>query len=178
MSSYDPVAVLPAVPALDLSSTDVVDGQELAAAQLSSAYPGGADRSPQLSWSGAPEGTRSYAVTVFDPDAPTMAGFWHWLVVDLPASADGLPAGIGQDGGAALPGSALQLRNDTGTFAYIGAAPPPGHGRHRYYFVVHALGVESLGITAETPPTLASFLIGANALARGVLVGTYETPAG
>jgi Raf kinase inhibitor-like YbhB/YbcL family protein len=92
--------------------------------------PGGEDVSPQLSWSGAPEGTKSYAVTVYDPDAPTQSGFWHWAIADIPASVTELPENAGDDEGSGLPDGVLQIRTDAGSTRFIGAAPPAGHGTH------------------------------------------------
>src|SRR5213593_2489436 len=92
----NPYDFLPEVPALTVTSTDVADGQTLANPHVSGIFgAGGEDRSPQLSWSGAPEGTKSYAITCYDPDAPTASGFWHWAVFNIPASVTELPAGAG-----------------------------------------------------------------------------------
>ena len=114
-------------PSFRVSSESFQDGQTLPPAQRGAATGAGAkDESPQLSWSGAPAGTRGYAVTVFDPDAPGHGGFWHWAVLDLPADVTSLPAGAGSRQGGHLPPGAFQLRNDGGTTGYMGAAPPRG----------------------------------------------------
>src|SRR4029453_1895220 len=114
MSENDPFARLPEVPSFTVTSTTTQDGRPLAAAQLSGLFgmPGGQDASPQLTWSGAPAGTKSYAVTVYDPDAPTGSGFWHWAVADIPAGTTSLPQGAGDDTGSGLPAPARQLPND------------------------------------------------------------------
>jgi Raf kinase inhibitor-like YbhB/YbcL family protein len=171
----DPYRALPTLPALAVTSADVTDGAKLATPQLSGIMgAGGEDVSPELSWSGAPDGTRSFAVTCYDPDAPTAAGFWHWAVANVPAEAVNLPRNAGDEGGADLPARALTLRNDASARRYIGAAPPAGHGPHRYMFAVHAVDVESLDISAEATPAFLGFQLYFHALARAVLTGICE----
>ncbi|OAP26454.1 MULTISPECIES: YbhB/YbcL family Raf kinase inhibitor-like protein [Amycolatopsis] len=140
MSATSPFARLPEVPSFTVTSTTVADGAAWSAERFSGIFgmPGGEDISPQLSWSSAPEGTKSYAVTVYDADAPTGSGFWHWAVADLPATGTDLPEGAGDDIRSGLPEDALQLRGDAGVARFIGAAPPAGHGEHRHFVVVHA----------------------------------------
>ncbi|WP_033337757.1 YbhB/YbcL family Raf kinase inhibitor-like protein [Catenuloplanes japonicus] len=165
----DPFARLPEVPAFTVTSTSVEDGAPFADAQRA-----GKDLSPQLSWSGAPEGTQSYAVTVYDPDAPTGSGFWHWAVADIPASVTSLAEGAGDDTGSGIPDGAYQLPNDARLARYIGAAPPAGHGPHRYVIVVHALGTAKIGIPAEATPAYLGFNIAGHILGRAVLTATAE----
>ncbi|MEV4052945.1 YbhB/YbcL family Raf kinase inhibitor-like protein [Amycolatopsis sp. NPDC049688] len=172
MSVNDPFARLPEAAPFTVTSTSVTDGGTLPPAQLS-----GQDRSPQLSWSGAPQGTKSYAVTVYDPDAPTGSGFWHWAVADIPATVTELPEGAGDDTGSGLPAGAVQLPNDARVTRFLGAAPPPGHGVHRYFVVVHALDVESVGVPADATPALLGFTMASHTLGRAVLTATAETPA-
>ncbi len=164
----DPYPLLPAVPAFDVRSDDVDDGRPLATAQVADQ----GNTSPHLAWSGAPDGTRSFVVTCFDPDAPTPSGFWHWVVVDLPADCHELPSGSGA-GDEALPGGAFHVRNDVGGRAYGGAAPPQGDQVHRYYFVVHAVGEESLGVDADASPAVVSFNLAFKTVGRAVSHGTY-----
>nr|WP_240746711.1 YbhB/YbcL family Raf kinase inhibitor-like protein [Cryptosporangium phraense] len=133
--------------------------------------------SPELSWSGAPDGTKSYAVTMYDPDAPTGSGFWHWAVADVPASVTSLPEGAGDETGSALPAGAYQLPNDARLAQFVGAAPPAGHGPHRYFVVVHALDVEHIGVPADATPALLGFTIAGHILGRAVLTATAENPA-
>lgn len=172
-----PVRPPPEAASFTVTSTTVADGAAWPSAQRSAGVPGGKDVSPQLSWSGAPEGTRSYAVTVYDPDAPTGSGFWHWAVADIPAAVTELPEGAGDDTGPGLPEGAFQLPNDARAARYIGAAPPAGHGPHRYFVVVHALDVESIGIPADATPAVLGFTMAGHILGRAVLTATAETPA-
>ena len=171
--AYDPYEFLPKLPGFALRSRDITDGEPLKMAQVSGIMgAGGEDVSPQRSWSGFPEQTRSFAVTVFDPDAPTASGFWHWAVANLPATVTELPSGIGD--GSSLPGDALTLRNDAGLRRYVGAAPPAGHGYHRYFVAVHALKVEKLDLTEDASPAYLGFNVFMNAIARALIHGTYE----
>ena len=179
MSANNPFARLPEAASFTVTSTTVTDGAPLPPEQYSGIFgvPGGKDASPQLSWSGAPEGTRSYAVTVYDADAPSGSGFWHWAVADIPATVTDLPEGAGDDTGSGLPEGAFQLPNDARAARYIGAAPPAGHGLHRYFTVVHALDVESIGVPAHATPALLGFTMASHILGRAVLTATGETPA-
>jgi Raf kinase inhibitor-like YbhB/YbcL family protein len=165
----NPYELLPAVGTLSVASEDVRDGEQLAPEHLFNDWGmTGLNLSPQLSWSGAPEGTRSYAVTCFDPDAPTPSGFWHWCVADIPASVTSL------ERGATLPEPAFAVANDTGSVGYAGAAPPAGDVPHRYYFVVHAVDVESLGVPLGASCAVVSFNLVFHTLARGMVVPVYS----
>jgi Raf kinase inhibitor-like YbhB/YbcL family protein len=171
--SPNPYELLPKTGSFTVTSTEVVDGQPLP----DSAVQSKGNTSPSLTWSDFPDGTRSFAVTVFDPDAPTPSGFWHWAVADLPVTVTGLPAGAGGADSDRLPPPAVTLLNDLGQHCYAGAAPPPGDMAHRYYFVVHAVDVETLGLPADTTPAVLSFNLAFHTLARAVLTGTYAEPA-
>src|SRR5260370_31662628 len=139
----DPYDALPKLPSFSLPSNPITNGQPLATPQISGILgAGGEDVSPQLSWSGFPEETRSFAVTVYDPDAPTLSGFWHWAVANLPADVTELPEGAGD--GSNLPGEALTLATAPGIRRYAGAAPPPGRGPHRYYVAGPPVDVATL----------------------------------
>lgn len=167
----NPYADLPDVATFDLRSDDVTDGATLPMPHVSGIMgAGGQDVSPQLSWSGAPEGTQSYAVTVYDPDAPTASGFWHWAAFNIPADVTSLPSGAS----GSLPGDAIELRNDAGQPGYVGAAPPAGHGSHHYWVVVHAVDVPSLDVPAEASPAFLGFNLFSHTLGRAVLVPVYE----
>lgn len=170
---YNPYEFLPELPGFTLRSADIEDGEPLKRAQVSGIMgAGGEDLSPQLSWSGFPEATRSFAVTVYDPDAPTASGFWHWAVANLPDTVTELPRGAGD--GSLLPGDALTLVNDAGMRRYVGAAPPAGHGVHRYFVAVHALDVEKLELAEDASPAYLGFNLFMHAIARAVIHGTYE----
>jgi Raf kinase inhibitor-like YbhB/YbcL family protein len=164
---YDPYARLDPVPSFPLTSEDVVHGEPLPAA-LYGAGAGGGDRTPQLTWSDPPAGTKSFAVTVYDPDAPTGSGFWHWAVADIPASVTSLAAG------AEVPEGAVVLPNELRQRGFTGATPPQGTGVHRYFFVVHAVDVESLGVDPDSTPAVLGFNLHFHTLGRAILVGTGE----
>lgn len=165
----DPYTLLPAVPSFTVTSDDVTDGQPLKDDQVAAL----GNTSPQLSWSDVPAGTQSFTITCFDPDAPTPSGFWHWVLVDVPADVTSLEAGAGAEG-ATLPGNAFMCRNDGGPKAFMGAAPPAGDQVHRYYFVVHAVREPSLGVDADASPAVVSFNLAFKTLGRAVIHGTYQ----
>jgi len=165
----DPYELLPQVGSFTVTSQDVADGVRLGETFVLS----GGNTSPQLSWSGLPDGTRGFVVTCFDPDAPTPSGFWHWVVVGLGAGTTELPQGAGAQGDAGLPDAAFHCRNDLGTKSYAGAAPPPGDRPHRYYFVVHAIDVDALDVDSDATPAVVSFNLAFHTLARAIVQGTF-----
>lgn len=165
----DPYQLLPAVASFEVTSTDVTSGQPLKDDQVADA----GNTSPQLSWSNAPEGTKSFTVTCYDPDAPTPSGFWHWVLVDLPADVTSLDTGAGA-ADADLPGGAFACRNDTGSHDFAGAAPPPGDQVHRYFFVVHAVTEETLGVDSEASAAVVSFNLAFKTAGRAIIAGTYQ----
>ncbi|WP_232676924.1 YbhB/YbcL family Raf kinase inhibitor-like protein [Nocardioides sp. R-C-SC26] len=166
--SPNPYDLLAPVPSFDVTSADVTDGAPLKDDQVAAL----GDTSPQLSWD-AVEGAQSYVVTCFDPDAPTPSGFWHWVLVDLPADVTSLDTGAGAEG-AELPGNAFMCRNDGGSKAFMGAAPPEGDQVHRYFFVVHAVKVPELGVDSDASAAVVSFNLAFKTLARGMVHGTYR----
>lgn len=175
MTFRDPYADLPQVPDFALSSESVEDGGHFATAQLSGSMgAGGADTSPQLAWSGFPEGTKSFAVTVYDPDAPTASGFWHWAAFNIPVTTTSLPAGAGDSSGSGLPAGTVQLMNDGGVPGYIGAAPPSRHGVHHYHVVIHAVDAASLDIPADASPAFLGFNLFSHCIGRARMVGLAE----
>lgn len=165
----NPYELLPAVPVFEVTSNDLKDG----AAMPDQHTAEGGNDSPHLAWRGFPPETKSFAVTCFDPDAPTPAGFWHWTVIDLDSETTELPQGAGQSD-LSLEGAAFHLRHDGGDHAYTGAAPPKGDVPHRYIFAVHALDTESLEIDDDTTATAAAFTMLFHTIARGYLTVTYR----
>jgi Raf kinase inhibitor-like protein, YbhB/YbcL family len=158
-----------------LRSPDFADQATLPKAFVHHAMGAGGDNlSPALQWEGAPAGTRSFALTLYDPDAPTGSGWWHWVVYDLPASTNGLPRGAGANGGAQLPQGAKQGRTDFGSQEYGGAAPPPGHGPHRYIFTLYALNVDKLDVPDDASAAYVGFMIHSAKLGEAKLVAKYE----
>jgi Raf kinase inhibitor-like YbhB/YbcL family protein len=175
--SNDPNWRLPEVPTFLVSSPDFSQGDTLpTSARSGIAGAGGADRSPTLNWEGAPAGTKSYAVTVYDPDAPTGSGFWHWAVYDIPSSVTSLAGDAGNPDAGLLPPGALTVRNEIGLERYLGAAPPDGHGEHRYFFTVTALDVPHLEIESGSTPAVLGFNFLGHILGRAQLMGVSETP--
>ena len=164
----------PAKPAqtLQLSSPDIAEGATLTLAQVADSFGcSGKNLSPALQWTGVPKEAKSLVLTVYDPDAPTGSGFWHWVVYNLPASATGLPAGAGATD-AKLPDGAVTLKNDAGMNGYIGACPPPGDKPHRYIYTLYALD-SSLDLPADATPGVLGFSLNGKVLASGQLTALY-----
>jgi Raf kinase inhibitor-like YbhB/YbcL family protein len=158
---------------LTLSSTDIPAGGRIADAQVFNGFGcQGGNLSPALAWSGAPTGTKSYALLVHDPDAPTGSGWWHWIVYNIPASTTSLPQGAGDPHKHLLPAGALQGRTDFGTAGYGGPCPPPG-AAHHYHFALYALKVASLDLPNDATAAFVAFNVHAQSLAHTELVGTY-----
>ena len=164
--------------AFTVSSNSFKDGDYLAQAHILSAEFGfgtdGENKSPHLSWSGAPAATKSFAVTCFDPDAPTGSGFWHWLVVNIPPTVSELALDAGNPRNPKLPVGALATRTDFGAPGYGGPAPPPGDHPHRYLFTVFAVGTDRLQVTAETLAAIIGFQLNFNTLAKAAIMGLYK----
>ena len=162
------------VASFTVTSSDIADGAELSKLHAHSSA-GGENVSPHLEWSGFPEGTKSFAVTCYDPDAPTGSGWWHWQAINIPADVTALPRGAGSTGG--MPDGVVQIRTDYGTYGHQGASPPPGDHEHRYYYAVHALDVESLDLDEDTPSAVVGFNLTAHTIGRAVLVPVFAVPA-
>ena len=133
----------------------------------------GGNRSPHLKWSGEPPGTRSFAVTLYDPDAPTGSGFWHWLVVNIPTHVTELAEGVGNPGGS-LPPGVLQTRTDYGAAGYGGPCPPAGHHPNRYLFTVFAVKTVRLDVNAESSGAVVGYNLYFNTLAKAAIMGLYK----
>ena len=159
--------------AFELTSPELAGGKVPDAHVFNGFGCAGGNQSPSLAWKDAPAGTQSFAVLVHDPDAPTGgAGWWHWVVYDIPATATGLPAGAGNPGGG-LPAPAAQAPTDFGAPGWGGPCPPPGDKPHRYQFTVYALKVPALGAPAGATASLVGFLVNGQALGKATLTATY-----
>jgi Raf kinase inhibitor-like YbhB/YbcL family protein len=166
----DPYSLLPAAPAFTVTSNDVTDGRPLPLAHV---YAGGENKSPHLSWHGFPDTTKSFVVTCFDPDAPIPGGFWHWVLVDVPSTVTELATEAGNPSGTGTPADSFHVKNDMGEHGYSGAAPPPGDRPHRYYFVVHAVDTEKLGVDETVSPAVVSFNLAFHTVGRAIITPTY-----
>jgi len=158
-----------------VSSPAFVSGGTLKDAQVLHGFGcSGQNTSPALMWKGEPQGTRSFAVTVYDPDAPTGSGWWHWVVIDIPASVHSLAEGAGTAGGKALPAAAIQARTDYGAHAYGGPCPPAGDQAHRYIFTVYALKVAHLEVPADATAAMIGYVIHGNILGSASIQASYQ----
>jgi Raf kinase inhibitor-like YbhB/YbcL family protein len=157
-----------------LTSTDIKSGATLSNDQVFNSFGcSGKNLSPQLSWSGASANTQSYAITVYDPDAPTGSGWWHWLAINIPASVTSLARGAGTADGKALPAGTQQVRTDFGSPGFGGACPPTGDKPHRYIFTVYALKVSKLEIPADATAAYAGYNIMGNKLGSATFTAYY-----
>lgn len=156
-----------------LTSPDIAAGKSIATAQVFNGFGcTGGNISPALAWSNAPEGTKSFALLMHDPDAPTGSGWWHWVVYNIPAGTTSLPAGAGDPGKKLLPAGAMQGRTDFGTAGYGGPCPPPGKPHH-YYIRLYALKVAKLDVPADATAAFIGFSVNAAALGKAQLLGLY-----
>jgi Raf kinase inhibitor-like YbhB/YbcL family protein len=172
-SSFETVSVrAPQSPkndkSLSVASSSFSEGQTIGSDFVFTGC-GGKNRSPQLSWSGVPSGTKSFAITCFDPDAPTGSGYWHWLASDIPPSVTSIDAGAGTD---AAPSGGKSGRSDYGIVSYGGPCPPKGDAPHRYIFTVYALDVDSIDAEGATGATTI-FKMRGHVLATGSITGLF-----
>lgn len=159
------------VQAMELSSPNVKNGKSLQNAQIFNSWGcTGKNESPALKWTNVPKGTKSFAVTMYDPDAPTGSGWWHWVMIDIPADVNSLPENAGRKDSQDLPKGAIQLRNDFGYDGFGGACPPAGAKPHNYQITVYALKVPKLDIPANASPAYAGYYILANKLGKARIV--------
>lgn len=157
-----------------LSSPDLLQGQLMNKAQEFEGFGcDGGNTSPELIWNNAPEGTEAFAVTVYDPDAPTGSGWWHWQIVNIPSKVTSLAAGAGNQRNNIAPQGSRQMENDYGSVGFGGACPPVGHGVHRYQFTVHALS-EKLEVPEKASGALVGYLINANSLGSSTIESLYR----
>ncbi len=165
----------PMTQAFELTSTDIEAGKPMPKAQE---YQGfgcdGANLSPQLTWKDAPAGTQSFAVTTYDPDAPTGSGWWHWLAYNIPADVRQLPRGAGNPASDLAPGGMIQHRTDYGSTGFGGACPPQGDKPHRYRFTVFALDVDHLDIDSDASAALVGFMLNAHKIGTAELEALYQ----
>jgi len=163
---------------MKLSSSSFGDGEYLGQNHVLSSEYGfgcaGGNQSPHLTWEGAPEGTKSFALTCFDPDAPTGSGFWHWVIVNILPSVTELPLDAGNPASGKLPAGALMVRTDFGKPGYGVPCPPLGDHPHRYLFTVHAVSMDTLPVTADTSAAVVGFYLNFNTMAKASLMGLYK----
>jgi len=161
--------------AFELTSPDIDPGEPIAHRHVFNGFGcKGENVSPALAWSAPPDGTKSFALLVHDPDAPTGgAGWWHWVVYNVPARAPGLPRGAGAAEGAGLPAGAVQHRTDFGAPGWGGPCPPVGDPPHRYVFTLHALKVDKLDIPEGATASLVGFMVNANSIGKASLTARY-----
>ena len=158
-----------------LTSPDIKPNGVIAEEQVFNGFGcSGKNASPALAWSGAPKGTKSLALLVHDPDAPTGgAGWWHWLAVNIPASVTELKKNAGKADGSNLPQGAEQITTDFGGPGWGGPCPPAGDRPHRYNFTLHALKVEKIDLAKGATASLAGFMVNANSIGKATLTGKY-----
>ena len=163
---------------LVLTSSNFKDGDYLGMDHvLSEAYGfgcTGGNLSPQFAWSGAPADTKSFALTCYDPDAPTGSGFWHWVVANIPANVTSLELGAGDPKSGKMPAGALEVRTDFGAPGYGGPCPPQGLGVHRYIFTLFAVSMAQLPVTADTSAAIVGFYLNFNTLAKASITGLFR----
>ncbi|MDX1755443.1 MAG: YbhB/YbcL family Raf kinase inhibitor-like protein [Marinobacter sp.] len=159
---------------LQLTSTDISHGDFMADTQEFQGFGcNGGNLSPQLSWTGAPEGTEAFAIQVYDPDAPTGSGWWHWQLVNIPKDVTTLAAGAGDLSKDLTPSGSINIKNDYGVPGFGGACPPKGHGVHRYQFTVHALS-QKLELPEDASGALTGYMVRAHSLASSTIEALYK----
>lgn len=164
-------------PAFTVSSSTIRPNQTLSIDQVYNGFGCyGRNISPALSWKNAPAGTKSFAITAYDPDAPTGSGWWHWVVYNIPATVNNVPENAGLAESTTLPAGAVQGRTDFGSYGYGGACPPPGDKPHRYVFTVFALSVEKIELPTDATAALVGYMLNANRLAKASVTARFGRP--
>lgn len=160
---------------LTLSSDDIAQNEFMTKAQEFNGFGcDGDDLSPHLTWSNAPEGTKSFAITAYDPDAPTGSGWWHWQIVNIPKNVNEIATGAASKKTDVAGQGSMHIENDYGRKAFGGACPPSGHGVHHYRFTIHALSVEKLDLPANASGALAGYMINANTIESNTIEALYK----
>ena len=161
--------------ALELNSKTIKPQQTLNMSQVFNGFGcQGQNQSPDLSWTDVPKGTKSFAITAYDPDAPTGSGWWHWVVFNIPADATALATDAGNISKTLMPDKAIQSRTDFGSYGYGGACPPKGHGKHRYQFTIHALDTESLALDKNTSSAMVGYMLNQHRLGMASIEAVFE----
>lgn len=173
----DPLVRLPEVTSFDVQATDVIPDQAFKPVHYSGkmGVEGGKDQSPALAFDNVPSGTKSFVVQIYDPDAPTLGGYWHWTIINIPGDLGGIEADAGNEDSGKTPHGALNMPNDAGFKGYVGAAPPAGE-THRYFIVVSALNTDKLELDEDTTPNVVNFEMNAHVIGRAVTVVEGSTP--
>jgi Raf kinase inhibitor-like YbhB/YbcL family protein len=160
--------------AFELSSPQIAPGATIAAKQVFKGFGcTGGNVSPELDWKDAPAGTKSFAVTVYDPDAPTGSGWWHWVIFNIPANVTKLPMGAGSPRSKLAPAGSVQSRTDFGRTGYGGPCPPQGDKPHHYIFTVYALKVDKLPLKSSAPAAMVGFNLHAVTIDKASFTGMY-----
>ncbi|WCN11048.1 YbhB/YbcL family Raf kinase inhibitor-like protein [Marinomonas mediterranea] len=160
---------------LTLTSEDIADGKFMTKAQEFNGFGcSGDDLSPQLTWSGAPAGTKSFALTAYDPDAPTGSGWWHWQIINIPLNVNELVQGAGNPNQTLAPKGSVQIANDYGVHGFGGACPPQGHGVHHYRFTLHALSTDKIDLPENASGALTGYMINANSIETSTIESLYK----
>jgi len=160
---------------LTLSSQDIAQGEYMAKAQEFNGFGcSGGDLSPHLKWLDAPKGTKSFAITAYDPDAPTGSGWWHWQIVNIPMTVMEIQTGAGNTKNNSAPAGSTQIQNDYGSRGFGGACPPEGHGVHHYRFTIHALSVEKLTLPKDASGALTGYMINAKTIESSTIESLYK----
>ena len=164
-----------AAPALRVTSPDIKPGAKIADEQVAGGFGcSGKNISPAISWSGAPQGAKSFAMSIYDPDAPTGSGFWHWVVFNIPAGVTSLPKNAGDPKASLMPTGAVQSGNDAGTKGYFGPCPPKGDRPHHYHITVFAVDVDKLDADENATPAVVGFNLHFNTLAKAEIMGLFK----